>query len=63
MTTLEARVVALEQDIVVLYTAIGHMQMAQTLFNAMTTAQLQTLINQVKRLRDDLNDGDEWKLT
>ena len=61
MTTLEARVTALEQDIVVLYTALSQIAMTQSLYTSMTTAQLQALIGQVKGLRDDMGEGDEWK--
>lgn len=61
MTTLEARVAALENDILVIVEAIRNVSAGQTLFASMATWQLQQLVDGVNRLRDNLGDGDEWK--
>lgn len=61
MTPLEARITALEQDVLVICAAIHQLSASQTLFASMATKQLGDLLETVKRLRDDLSDGDEWK--
>lgn len=61
MTTLESRIAALEQDIVVICQAINNISAAQTLLASMITAQLSSLITAVRKLREDIDDGDEWK--
>lgn len=61
MTTLEARVASLEVSVVVLCDAIQQVASTQTMFSSVVTAHLRELLAHVKRLRDDMGEGDEWK--
>lgn len=58
MTNLEARIASLEHDLAVLVTVLQDVAISQTLFASLAAKQLQTLIDQVRRMRDE---GDEWK--
>lgn len=61
MTPLEARVAAMEQDIIVLCTAIQNLSVSQTLIATYASTQLGALIKSLERLRDSMQDGDEWR--
>lgn len=62
MTTLEARVTALEQDVTVLLLAIQQISVTQTLYTSLATTQMRDIAGQVRRLVDELRgDGDEWR--
>lgn len=61
MTPLEARVAAMEQDIIVLCMAIRNLSASQTLLATYANTQLGELIKAVKSLRDSMQDGDEWR--
>lgn len=61
MTDLEARVTALESDVLVLCSAIQQIAVTQTMFSSVVTMHLREMLEQVKKLRDDMDEGDEWK--
>lgn len=62
MTTAEARIAALEQDMAMVMAVINHMHTTHTLYTSVAAEYLQQLTSQVRKLRDDLHgDGDEWK--
>lgn len=62
MTPLETRVLALEQDVLVLCQAINNLTSSQTLFATLASAQLRSMVDSVQRLRKDLiDDGDEFE--
>lgn len=61
MTTLESRVASLEVSIVVLCDAIQQVAATQTMFSSVVAAHLREMLAHVKRLRDEMDDGDEWK--
>jgi len=61
VTTLEARVTALEQDVTVLLIAVQNISSAQTLFASLATVQLGSLVRSLEELRRDLGEGDEWR--
>lgn len=59
MTTLEARVTALEQDVTVLLLAIQQISVTQTLYTSLATTQMRDIAGQVRRLVDELR-GESW---
>ena len=59
MTTLEARVAALENDVLLICAVIRELSAGQTLFASVATVQLQSLCESVKRLRDDIVGDDD----
>lgn len=62
MTTLEARVTALEQDVTVLLLAIQQISVTQTLYTSLATTQMLDIAGKVRQLVDELrDDGDEWR--
>lgn len=61
MTTLESRVAALEVNVVLLLDAIEHVVVSQTMFSSVVTMHLREMLRHVKRLRDEMDGGDEWK--
>lgn len=46
----------------VLLTAIQQISVTQTIYASFAAEQLVALTEKVQQLRDDLSDGDEWKL-
>lgn len=62
MTTIEARVAALEVNVSLLLDAIEHVAISQTMFSSVVSMHLREMLAHVKRLRDDLGEGDEWRL-
>jgi hypothetical protein len=60
MTTLEARVAALENDVIVVCAALQQIAVTQTLFSSVVTKHLQEMLAQVKRIIDDRDDGSDW---
>lgn len=58
MTALEARVASLEHDLAMVATVLQNVVTSQSMFASLATAQLQAIVEQMKRLRED---GDEWK--
>ena len=61
MTALESRIAALEVSIVILCDAIQQVATTQTMFSSVVTAHLREMLAQVKQLRDEFGEGDEWK--
>ena len=62
MTDLEARVSALEQNVLAIARAVSEIATTHTLFATAAVAHLQGISAQVKAMRDDLDeDDDEWK--
>lgn len=61
MTAIEARVAALEANMVLIIDALERVAISQTMFSSVVTMHLREMLAQVKRLRDEFNDGDEWK--
>ncbi len=59
MTTLEARVTALEQDVTVLLLAIQQISVTQTLYTSLATTQMRDIAGKVRRLVDELR-GESW---
>lgn len=59
MTTLEARVAALENDVLLICAVIKEISAGQTLFASVATAQLQSLCESVKLLRNDIVGDDD----
>lgn len=63
MTTLEARVSALENDVTVLLLAVQNIATTETLYTSLATTQMTAMAQRLKQLLDELrDDGDEWKL-
>jgi hypothetical protein len=62
VTTLEARVAALENDVLLICAVIREISAGQTLFASVATMQLQSLCDGVKRLRDDIVGDDDFDL-
>lgn len=60
MTTLEARVTALEQDVTVLLLAIQQISVTQTLYTSICTTQMRDMTERIKRLVDDMR-GESWE--
>ena len=54
MTTLEARVTALEQDVTVLLLAIQQISTTQTLYTSVATAQMLGIATQIRQLMTDI---------
>ena len=54
MTTLEARVTALEQDVAVLLLAIQQISTTQTLYTSVATAQMLGIATQIRQLMTDI---------
>ncbi len=63
MTDLEARVSALEQQVLAIARAVSEIATTHTLFATAAVAHLQGISAEVKAMRDDLDDddNDEWK--
>jgi hypothetical protein len=63
MTDLEARVSALEQDVLAIARAVSEIATTHTLFATAAVAHLQGISAEVKAMRADLDDDDddEWK--
>jgi len=62
VTDLEARVSALEQNVLAIARAVSEIATTHTLFATAAVAHLQGISAQVKAMRDDLDeDDDEWK--
>ncbi len=61
MTDLEARVSALEQNVLAIARAVSEIATTHTLFATAAVAHLQGISAEVKAMRADLDDDDEWK--
>jgi hypothetical protein len=61
MTTLEARVTALENDVAIVLVAVNNIAQAQTLFASLATVELGALVRSLEELRRDMGGGDEWR--
>ncbi len=63
MTDLEARVSALEQNVLAIARAVSEIATTHTLFATAAVAHLQGISAEVKAMRADLDDddNDEWK--
>ena len=62
MTDLEARVSALEQNVLAIARAVSEIATTHTLFATAAVAHLQGISDEVKAMRADLDDDDdEWK--
>ena len=59
MTTLEARVAALEQDVVVLMLALEQISVTQTLYTSVATTQMRDIAERFRRFVDDFH-GESW---
>lgn len=60
MTTLEARVAALELHNSLLLQAVEQIAASQTMFSSVVTAHLRHMIAQVDEMRDHLDDDEDW---
>jgi hypothetical protein len=62
LTDLEARVSALEQNVLAIARAVSEIATTHTLFATAAVAHLQGISAEVKAMRADLDDDDdEWK--
>jgi hypothetical protein len=61
VTDLEARVSALEQNVLAIARAVSEIATTHTLFATAAVAHLQGISAEVKAMRADLDDDDEWK--
>jgi len=62
VTDLEARVSALEQNVLAIARAVSEIATTHTLFATAAVAHLQGISDEVKAMRADLDDDDdEWK--
>ena len=61
MTTLEARVAALENDVTVLLLSLQQISLTQTLYTSLCTTQMRDITATIKRLVDDMR-GESWGL-
>jgi hypothetical protein len=63
LTDLEARVSALEQNVLAIARAVSEIATTHTLFATAAVAHLQGISAEVKAMRADLDDddNDEWK--
>ena len=61
MTTLEARVSALENDVTVLLLTVQNISTTQTLYTSLATTQMTAIAERVRQLLDELRgDEEDW---